>query len=157
METGALIKRYRLERGSDVVNELLEDRRPTDLFVTSHLTTLEVVAVASRLLKGREIRRREYDRLLARMTADLAEYQFQVVPLHSQYVHDALQLYPRDALRPADALHFVTALSVRNAVGEANFCLVSGDRDIVNAATGAQLQLIDPEDDTALERLRALR
>lgn len=157
VETGALIKRYKPEPGSEVVSELLERRQPADILVTSHLTVLEVIAVAARLLKGRVIRRSHYDRLVARLAADLDDFHFQVVPLHSQYVQDAMKLYPRDALRAADALHFVTALSVRDAVGDENFVLVSGDSDIVDAAIAAQVRVIDPEHSAALDQLREAR
>jgi predicted nucleic acid-binding protein len=157
VETGALFKRYRQERGSDVVHELLEHQRTTDAFVTSHLTMLEMHAIAARLLKGRVLRRRGYDRLVARLATDFEKYAFKTLPLEERYVDAALALYPQHTLRAPDALHFVTALRVRDAVGQANFCLVSGDRDIVEAAHAAEIRLIDPEDAGALDRLRALR
>lgn len=157
VETGSLLKRYLPERGSDVLHELLDEQRQTDVFTTSRLTYLELNAVMARLLKGRALRRRRYDALFAALTADVERCPIEVLPLEDRHVLDALELYPEHPLRAPDALHFIVALSVQERVGADDFCLVCGDAEIVAAARAARMRLIDPEAAGALESLRALR
>lgn len=44
LDTSAIIKRYYLEQGSDIVDELFEQPLPGDGFHTSFLTLLEVAS-----------------------------------------------------------------------------------------------------------------
>ena len=42
VDTSALVKKYRTERGTDVVAELFGDRVGTDVLLTSYLTVLGI-------------------------------------------------------------------------------------------------------------------
>ena len=157
LETGAWFKRYQPERGSQLVNELFDGKQRDEVFLTSQFTLVETKAVASRMLKGRELRRRQYERLMARFYHDLGAYNVQVLPVESALLSDALALYPEHPLRAPDALHLVTALHVDRTFAPPSFYIVSGDKDITDAARAYGIGVIDPEDAGALAYLRGLR
>lgn len=58
LETSALLKKYRTERGTDVVRELFEGKSDAEAFITSYFTVLEVISVARRLLAAATLNRR---------------------------------------------------------------------------------------------------
>jgi predicted nucleic acid-binding protein len=155
LEPSAMFKRYRRERGSEVVNELFESRTPHEHFATSYLSALEVPAVAARMLRGRVLRPSQYRRLLAQFLIDLTHIR--LLPLEDTVADEALGLLPDYPLRAPDALHFATALRVQRAAGIAHFYLVSADRELGEAARRHPMQSIDPEDDGAMGQLRAIR
>ena len=71
LDTSALVKRYRTERGTEVMAALFSDQTLDDAFITSHLTVLEVEAVAARALGARLLTQRAYESLydiIQRMT-----------------------------------------------------------------------------------------
>ena len=154
VETGALLKRYRREPGSAVVDELLEARRPDELLLTSQWTLVECKAVATRLLKGRELRRSQYERLIARLFEDLASYGVRVLPIEASLLAEALDLYPQFSLRAPDALHLLSAVRFQRTFEPASFYLVTGDHEIGDAARAHGIEVIDPEAASALEGLR---
>lgn len=94
LETAALIKRYKSEAGSDVMRELITGKRPGEYFLTSHFTLLEVHTVARRMLRGRELRRRQYERLLSAFAVDLREYYVRLLAVDDALVEEALDLVP---------------------------------------------------------------
>jgi hypothetical protein len=65
LDTSALLKRYRTETGHP--GSLLGQEDET--LVTSHFSSLEVEAMASRALKGRILTRKAYDILLGLFAA----------------------------------------------------------------------------------------
>ena len=156
LETSALFKRYRTEPGSNVVRELFDLRRPDETLSTSYLSVLELTSTASRLMRGRVIRASQYAGLIRAFRNDIAGYRIDMLPVEDALVDEAINLYPGDPLRGADALHFASALRV-NAVTAPDFYLVSGDRELGNAARRHRLKVLDPEDAGALAYLRSIR
>ena len=151
------MKRYKSEIGSGVVEDLLDGITHSDALVTSHLTVLEVNAVAARLLKGRVITRREYQAMLGRFTRDLSDYDVSVIPVHSALVAEAIDIVSEHFLRTADALHFASVMTVSRTLGGLEFYAVSADREILEACGSYTISVLDPEADDALELLRSLR
>ena len=47
LDTSALLKRYKTETGTDVIDELFSSRRPAEVFVTSHFTSVEIESVGA--------------------------------------------------------------------------------------------------------------
>lgn len=56
LDTSAIVKRYRTEVGTELVEALFNERLPTDELTSSFLAVLEVTSVVHRLLTAREIR-----------------------------------------------------------------------------------------------------
>ena len=56
IDTSALVKRYRTEQGTGVVEGLLSDPRPEDRFFLSFLSVIELTSATLRLAGGRQLR-----------------------------------------------------------------------------------------------------
>lgn len=52
LDTSALLKRYRTENDTRVLDALFSARTRDELLITSHFTAIEVESVAARALKG---------------------------------------------------------------------------------------------------------
>jgi hypothetical protein len=52
LDTSALLKRYKTEKGTAVIDELFSSRKPGEVFITSHFTSIEIESVAARALKA---------------------------------------------------------------------------------------------------------
>jgi predicted nucleic acid-binding protein len=83
LDTSAVLKRYRTESGTDVVDSLYEERfTPTvvklvlsgyrrDVLITSHFTCLEVESVAARMFRGKLLDEKAYNTLLNAFARDI--------------------------------------------------------------------------------------
>ncbi len=71
LDTSALVKRYRTERGTEVMAALFSHQTLDNAFITSHLTVLEVEAVAARAVGARLLTQRAHGTLLRLFNEDL--------------------------------------------------------------------------------------
>lgn len=69
-DTSGILKRYKDEKGSGVVDELIESMKSDDILVSSLITAVEVFSVASRMFKGRIISKKDCDSLTSRFLSD---------------------------------------------------------------------------------------
>lgn len=157
LESSALFKRYKSEPGSDLMAEFFDSKRPGEVFITSHLTVLEINSVAARLLRGSAILPRQYDGIVGTFVSDLFNYGVIVLPLQDGLVTEALALLPGAPLRTADALHFAAALRAKQGAAGEPFVLVSADREIVGACDAHGVPCLNPKLPTARDLLRSLR
>jgi hypothetical protein len=157
LDSSALLKRYKSEKGSEVVTQLFTDKRPDEVFVTSHLSVFEVQSVLARQLKAGLIKPRQYQRAVGTFVQDLSSYGFVVLALDSRLVSEAIDLLPRYPLRTADALQFATALRIRRVAGDQPFYMVSSDKDIEEACIDSQMEVLNPEIASAVDQLEKLR
>jgi uncharacterized protein len=155
-ETSALLKRYRREPGTEVVNLLLREKRDEDLFVTSHLTVLEISSVAARLMAGKVIRRSQYENLLAKFAQDLRNHDFVILPLTSSLVSEAIAVLNQRPLKSGDSIHVATALRAEKSVSSDSFLVVSSDREVLAACLKEKLLVLDPGAAGALAKVRSL-
>lgn len=152
LDTSAVLKRYRTEKGTDVVTELYEARTGGDSLLTSHFTCLEVESVAARALKGRMLTQRAYDSLLGAFARDLTEHLY-LLPVESALINEAIYAARRHAVRAPDAIHVASAeLAKRDSRDD--FVFVASDRELLTAAESAGVETLNPEGDGAIERLR---
>lgn len=157
LETSALLKRYKSERGSEVVNTLVDGKQGDEVFVTSQLSLYEVQATVVRLVKGGAIKVKDYRQVVGTFLQELSAYGFVVLPLDDRLVWEAMDLLPRYPLRTADALQLTSALRAKRVVGDEAFYVVSADRDIGEACFGNRLEVLNPEMLGALEHLQSIR
>lgn len=156
LETSALLKRYRSEVGSNFITELITGQLPGEAFSISYFTALEVVAVLRRRWSGGYITRRGYSRALSRFVYD-CDNIFNLRPVNTSVVIQAIAVAESHALRGGDALQFATALTAAEEYAPHPVILICSDREIVRAGQADGLTVIDPEDPTALARLHSLR
>ncbi len=155
LDTSALLKRYRTEDGSIIVNELLGAKHVDDVYVTSYFTALEVEAVAARAVKGRVLSRDAHRALLSRFAQDLGD-TILVQPISNSVIADSIDLTRRYALRAADAIQLATASRVKLAATLQNV-FVASDKELLDCAKREGFSLLDPQHPEALEHLRRLR
>lgn len=155
LDSSALAKRYKPEKGSDVIQELFQ---ATDTLITSHLSYLDMVAIARRLYSGRELSRPEFERLLGVIDKDFSSL-LQVRPISMEVTTAAAGLSMAHGLEGSDSIQLATALSVQPAAaGQAPQCvLVSSDRRMLSVYHELGGQALDPEDAGANELLGRLR
>jgi predicted nucleic acid-binding protein len=147
-DSSALVKRYRLEAGSEVVERLLTD--PAAQHYIARLAVVEVQWVFSRRVREREITEQELDSLRDRLYRDLGQRLFQVRKLRDFHYHHAVRLVRKYAppqqtplLRTLDALHLVSALDLHSRQPIDFF--VSADGDLCQVAEAEQLNVLNPE------------
>lgn len=156
LETSALIKRYRSERGTEVVDEVFEAKAEYDLLTTSYFTVLEVSSVATRLLRGSIIRMGSYRRLLANFMHDVREVMV-LHPVSETVLSEAVDLIMAHALRAPDAVHLATALSIRASLSDMPLVFVASDARLKAAGLASGLPVLDPEEPQAMDVLGSFR
>ena len=153
LETSALVKRYKKEAGSDVVDRIIDGRAAQDTLFISEFTSLEVEAAAARERKH-SLDLMRYRAFLGRFARDLLTLSVQ--PLDEVTIEQAMRVTRDYALRAGDAIHLATALD--GALGYKGVAsMVSSDREIKDAAAAAGLVVIDPSEDLAVTQLKELR
>ena len=152
LDTSALVKRYRTERGTEVMAALFSHQTLDNAFITSHLTVLEVEAVAARAVGARLLTQRAHGTLLRLFNEDL-ERAITVLPFTSAVLSEAIGVARRYTLRAGDCIHLATALRTTQAM-LANIVFVTSDRELYRAARRAGFTPLNPEDEQALDRLR---
>lgn len=156
LDTSAIVKRYRLEEGTRVMDYLLEDPPGEDRFYTSFLSVLELTSGILRLAKGGKLTEDIAAQILSRFRRDMRE-QFRVWPLDSGIVSAAIPVVAQHRLRSGDAIHLSTAMAIFSLISSQEAVIVSSDNELVGAATSSGITALDPRDSDALERLARLR
>lgn len=151
LDTSAILKRYRTEKGTEVVEALYG--LPDVFLVTSHFACLEVEAVSAKLLKGKSLTEEAYDALLNAFAADLGDPLY-AVPLTSRIVNEAIEAARQYAVRAPDAIHIASGLAVQSVSGGDDFFFVSSDKEQLSAASSAGMQTLDPEAENAMDILK---
>jgi predicted nucleic acid-binding protein len=155
LDTSAVLKRYRTEKGTDVVERLYDDSKG-DLLLTSQFTCLEVESVAARALKGRVLMQGAYEAMMGAFTDDLDKY-LHLQPAHRDIVNDAIYAARDFALRPLDALQMAEGQATKRAYVVDSVTFVASDKELLAAAEAAGMETFNPEVDGAMEIIRGKR
>lgn len=155
LDTSAIVKRYRRETGTDLIDLLFEQRRANEQFISSFLSVLEVTSAVHRLKSTGELRESAAAQTLSQLRRDLGG-DIDLWPLDEDIAEAAVHVVEAYGLRAADAIHLATALAA-SAATNLPMIFVSADRDLFQAASNAGLRSIDPTASMALEQLRQLR
>jgi predicted nucleic acid-binding protein len=156
LDTSALLKRYRTEKGSDIVDEIYDNFSSRDVIITSYFSCIEFEAVAARALKGRVLTKAAYDAMLGSFSADLANY-VTLSEVTSPLVSKAIDYARTFALRAPDSVQLASALEACGIPDKGPFALVTSDAEILDAALSAPLRTLDPESPSARDLLDKLR
>lgn len=157
LDTSALVKRYKRERGSEVVAELIGNRRLEDSFVTSALTRIEVTSTAARILRTGLMDTRSYEDYLRNFARDAREFLV-LYPITENTVSLATRMSARYALRSLDAIHLGTAvITISSTRVAAPAVIVSADGRLCSAAATEGYPVLDPMSDRAMQQLRQVR
>ncbi len=107
-DTSALVKHYHVERGSAIVNELMENY----IVSISELAIVEMTSALTRRFLSGEIRKRTLEWALERFYADLENYV--VVTLSSETIGHAASLVLKHGLKTLDSLQLASALRIKD-------------------------------------------
>ena len=123
-DTSALVKHYHIERGSSIVNELMENY----VVAISELAILEMTSALNRRFLSGELTKRKLEWVLERFYSDLENYV--VVTISSETVSLATSLVLKHGLKTLDSLQLASALRIKDEVS----IFVTFDERLKNAA-----------------------
>lgn len=158
LDTSALLKRYRTEEGTPVIDHLFTLlERPDNKGAISFLTLLEVIAAGRRLLKGGIIEESDFAELLSKFTADVNRY-FALRGIDVKLFIRAIEVSLQHGLRAADALQLATALHLKEILERTaeQLVVIVDDEEFYKAAKKEGLETLNPRGKAALKRLRQL-
>lgn len=156
-DTSGILKRYKSEKGSEFVDELFEGRKADETFASSLLTSVEVLSVASRLLKGKVLSQGEYDTLVSRFLRDFTS-QFQIGAVDNSLLVAAMAVATRHQLITTDSIHLAAIQRAGSIVaGTESVLAVTSDQELIIACRAEATEVLDPEEAGAVDRLMALR
>lgn len=158
LDTSALAKRYKNEPGTVFIDKLFTLlEQPEHKGATSFLTFLELLAMVTRLRKGKQITQDTYDHMLARILHDLHTY-FTISPVSTDVLATSVSVIKTHALKAPDAQQLATALELRpilEQLGE-RLVFIADDHELYTAAVHEGLPAIHPQEKQALRRLKQL-
>ena len=156
LETSALMKKYRTETGTQVVEELFQQKQGSEVFVTSQFTVIEITSIATRLLRARELSRRSYQGILGNVTRETSG-NIRLESISNDVVSEAIRMTQLHALRAPDDVHLATAVIVKEASRDEPFCLFGSDARLNASCKSSGIAVINPEERDAINALRDYR
>lgn len=156
LDTSALVKRYRTEPGTEIVEELLTDPSPDDRFFICFLSIIELTSGVVRLVRGGHLSRDTANQILARFRSDVRDL-FRVWPLNEGVAADAVTVAEQHGLRSGDAIHLAAAQQIARAAPGARAVMVSSDRELIDASQTAGLVALDPQVTGSAGKLKELK
>ena len=148
LDTSAIVKRYLEEQGTEVMDRLLDDTGPHNSFYTSWLSILELTSAILRLANGGRLTRDAADTVLARFRQVIGE-TILLWPVDDSILRAALAVVERHQLHSGDAVHLATAATIFRLAPDAETILVSSDRELLEAAMGSGMGVLNPQDAAA--------
>jgi uncharacterized protein len=156
-DTSALVKRYRAEKGTAIIDEILGDPLLQDRFFTSFLTILEVTSSITRLVRAAQLTEKISIEIFSRFRQDIHDY-VRILPLDNDIAGQAVSVVERFGLRSADAIHMATAIYLFATFPIQERVMVSSDQELLQAAkTSNNMIALNPESEGATDILRKLR
>jgi predicted nucleic acid-binding protein len=143
-DSSAPVKRYLAETGSIWVQTRCSD--PTQIIAMAEIGRVEIAAAFASKLRAKAITPVDYQRVKAKLMAD-AQKQYQLLPVTSQRVDEAIELTARQKLRSYDALHLACALYLNQVIltnGLSPLIFVAADGDLLQAAQAEGLAVENP-------------
>ncbi|MBI2918281.1 MAG: type II toxin-antitoxin system VapC family toxin [Chloroflexi bacterium] len=156
LDTSALVKRYRREKGSEVLDFLFEHKGADDRLVVSFLSTIELAGVTTRLRKSRALSESRVSELMSRFKEDLL-HAVEVFPVSEPILGQAIGIAERHGIRAADSIHVATIIELHQAAAIAGirFLALAADKAMGECIEEEGIALSNPEDEDALGQLRS--
>jgi predicted nucleic acid-binding protein len=154
LDASALVKRFRHEIGSMVVNDTIDRVSADDprRLVVSALTTLETLAILNRRRNEAQIPLPDFLRSLQGVLREIRRFSHYLV-IDDRRILASAQYALKHNINSADAIHVAVLLSLRETLqhtAEELVCLAA-DKRLVRAVRGEGVTVIDPEQDSIAE------
>ncbi|MBI4288844.1 MAG: type II toxin-antitoxin system VapC family toxin [Chloroflexi bacterium] len=156
LDTSAIVKRYRNEEGTGLVDGLLDGAYSKDRFYISLLSVLEVTSAALRLARVGLMTEDAAKQTVAAFRRDVRE-RFRLWPVDEDILGVAVSVVEGHRLRSGDAIHLATASTIFGASPGSQGTLVSSDHELLGAAVASGIRTLDPQDPEAFGKLNLLR
>lgn len=143
-DSSALVKRYVSEAGSEWIKALCSDS--TQIIALADIGRVEIAAAFAGKLRGNAIKPADYQKAATSLAADVQSH-YQVIPITSQRIDEAITLTARRKLRGYDAVHLACALYLNQALSANNLApltFISADDDLLQAAQAEGLAMKNP-------------
>ena len=137
LDTSALIKRFVVEKGSELVKPLFHRAPP---IATSKIAYPEAYAGLTRKHREGSLPRRDYEEICRQFELDWHSYVR--VDLRDDVLSLTRDLIKRHALRGFDAIHLASAVGLAEALGE-RVRFVAADKRLLHAAEREKLDTLD--------------
>jgi predicted nucleic acid-binding protein len=156
LDTSALVKRYKTEEGTEIIDYLYDNLPKGHSLATSFLTVLEFVSAIRRLLKGNRISQDDFEAVMSTFSQELEP--FLIRSLEDNIVADALNKVVSHALKSADSIQLSTALELREMMKEAgeNVIFICDDAELLKAGRREELDVISPRSEVDKLKLKEL-
>ncbi len=146
LDTSALAKRYHIERGSEYLDQIIQ--QPGSKSLVSYLSVVEMESVFAIKTRTGEIDEPALEIARRRFRADIAQQRILVAPaVERRHFHNARRLLIQygvwEGLRTLDALQLAVALDLRQ-LGQVSV-LVAADQRLCRVALIAGCAAINPE------------
>lgn len=156
LETSALVKKYRTERGTEAIAELFQNKQESDVFVTSYFTVVEITSVTTRLFRAGALTNQAYQVIMGNLSRDMKE-TVRLQSVSDSVLSESIRLTQDHALRAPDAIHVATALGLRAGIRGRPFYFLGSDARLNTACHSSGLLVLDPEGSNSVEALRNFR
>lgn len=143
-DTSALVKRYVMETGSNWVKPYCS--MPNRIIAIADIGRVEVTAAFASKLRGKVINQDEYNKIITKFISD-ANQNYNILPVTSPRIDEAIDLTIRYKLRGYDAVHLACALQFNQLIvtsGYAPITFVSADNDLLQVAQAEGLVVENP-------------
>jgi predicted nucleic acid-binding protein len=156
LDSSAVLKRYRTEKGTAVVDDIYDGRGEQHIILTSQLTCIEVESVAARARKAGIVNDHQYKALLGAFSRDLAE-GLRLMAIGPERLVEAAEIVREVPLRSLDAIHYTVVRRLNMMWGSQPFVFVGSDRELLDACHAYGIKYVDPEAADAIEKLKVYR
>ena len=134
-DTSALIKRYIQEKGSNIVDNLMES---ADEIFISAITRIESISAARRLLEERSLSKSDFSVFKDNLASD---FPFFTVVDFSDYIEKkAIELIEKHQIKTLDAIQLACCLAVKEDIDH----LVTSDVKLAKTASDVGIDIINP-------------
>jgi predicted nucleic acid-binding protein len=149
-DASALIKRYSLENGTPLVNEVFLYLLPSQMSCST-LGILEIVSVLVRKRNDGRLNQSLWEQAMLEFKAEVIDHKdFLVTPVDDALLLSALDLIVKHNLNATDATILRSALNLQNVLQQAGDALTlwTSDKRLVRAAQAEGIAVFDPEVET---------
>lgn len=156
LDTSALVKRYKTEEGSEMVDNLYDNLPSGNSLAISFLTVLEFVSAIGRLLKGGIISDEEFRDTLSTFSQEVEPFLIRSVD--DKIVADALTYVTKHGLKPADSIQLATVIELREMMKGAGerVIFVCDDEELAKAGREENLEVINPRKEEDKIKLKGM-
>jgi len=148
LDASALVKRFRIEVGSEVVNDTVERglaHAPRRLIVSA-LTTLETLSILNRRRNEAQIPLQDFLPSLRGVIQEIKRFSYYLA-VNDYLLLSSAQYTIKHNINSADAIHVAILLSLRAVLQQSEDTLIclAADKRLVRAVRAEGITVIDPE------------